>query len=212
MIRRATLSTGLAATVGAACLLLTGTAAAATPPDQTCQANPVRVSLLGTSLLAPFTANPGVGPCKTDDATVVKTTSVGPVTVTGVASRTVASPGAAFASTFLAPVGIVLPGLVISTANIDSLVQTRCFFPTNAASRVVSLMINGKPITIPNNDAPMHISLGALGSIDLNQIVVTPEGGGVARAVYIHTLLADVVLGESIATSNRAGCTTAAAS
>jgi hypothetical protein len=207
MIRRATLSTGLAAAVSAACLLLTGTAAAATPPDQTCQANPVRVSLLGTSL-APFSANPGPGPCATDDATVLKTTTLGPLTITGLASRTVASPGAAFASTFLLPIGLVLPGMTLSTAEIDSLVQTRCYFPTNAASRVVGLTINGKSITIPNNDAPMHISLGGLGFIDLNQVTVTPDGGGTARAVYIHTLLADVVLGESIATSNRAGCGT----
>lgn len=201
MVSRST----LCALAAAAAVTLVAPSVAAAAPNQTCQANPVRVSLLGSNL-TPLSAGSATGPCVTQDATIVKSTTLGPVIAAASAAGTVASPGAAFATTFLVPAAVILPGLAISATAIDSLVQTRCFNPTNAGSRVVGLTINGRAVQIPANDAPVHIPLGGLGWIDLNQVQVTPEGGGFARAVYIHTILGDVVLGESVATSNRVGC------
>jgi hypothetical protein len=85
-------------------------------------------------------------------------------------------------------------GVIRSTASATCAISIGGLAPAFAgSSHIASLRINGVPITV--GSAPLTIPL-VIGSLHLNQTVTT--GNSVTqRAVFLDTLLTDVVLGEA---------------
>jgi hypothetical protein len=175
--------------------------AAVAAPSETCQANPVRVNVLGLAL-APYSANPGSGPCVTAATDLVKPTTVGQggfsVVAAALNGRTFSDPIPS-ADANVAGAAIIVPGYTILAQTLASHAAAFCF-TGSGASTVAVLRVNNRAIELPNPNRPVHIGLGTLGSIDVNQTVVGPAGV-TQRAVFVHTIFGDVALAETSATS-----------
>lgn len=162
----------------------------------------------GTPPLAtvePVRANaPGL-PCSTQSAeTVHPTTIINLVTADAIRAYTTlrtTAPAGASSQAIISTPKIGLAGLNISIDAITSQATATCGAggATYAgSSKVVNLRINGSLIAIPSGDQPFTLSLGALGSLKLNEQIRTPDGI-TQRALHLKTPLVDLVLAESIA-------------
>lgn len=183
-----------------------------------CRASVARLSVLSPLLnLEPIVANKPITPCVTDFHGVTGTVSspafsLGPVTATAVYAAThVDSPAplkpgqGAYAVAGLANVNITLGTTTVHIDAVDTTATQTCVAGnthpvTGATSRIVNLSVNGTAIAVPPNNAPFTLSLGALGSLTFNQIMIA--GGpdhATARAVVLTTPLLSLVLAESYA-------------
>jgi len=185
-----------------------------------CQATAVKIAGLKVAQ-----ANPADIPC-TDDAEAVlqSTLNVGilKVQTSLLAAETNQTPNdlssappavgdSGNAKAVIESTKIIAPLLVIELGVIKSSASATCVKEPEGlkaklagASSIASLKING--IVIPVGNAPLTIPL-VIGSLQLNSTQVS-GGALVQRAVFLDTLLTDVVLAESKANVEGSPCTT----
>jgi Ca2+-binding RTX toxin-like protein len=196
--------------IGALFLLMLCTAQARAAGTTSCRASAARVSLLGKVTVEPITANAGSAPCSTQSSDVLKPTTIGPVTAEAVQADT-ADTGTirAGVATITHP-QIKLGPIAIGAQALQASAQVKCSGTTpvlSSSSRVVGLQIAGKGITLPGNDKPFTLNLGAGGKIAVNETIIA-NGTITRRALDIHLpILGDVVVGEASAAADSASCT-----
>ena len=187
---------------GATCAVLAGLAGAgpAAAQDGTCRASAARATVPAVGVaVEPVRANANGTPCTSQSASTVAKTTIGPVTVDAVGAFTDQT-GAAFASA--SQPNVVLGPLTVSATAVQASASAPCNGAATGSSRVVGLVVNGTPVTLPLGDARLEIPLGPLGSVVLNDEV--KDGATLTRrAVHVKTPAGEVVLAEAIAAPAR---------
>lgn len=219
----------LAATVGltsaAALLALAGPAAAAPAGSGfSCRGSAARVTTaLGVST-EPIRANAPGTPCRVDSNQILAPTTIGPLSVDAATAATSQKPATLSSAPLADGDGagamggvtnpkIALPGLAVSASVLDASAGYTCRAGqpvASSSSMVANLTVNGMTIKLPANDAAFTLDLGPLGSLSLNQTTTTP-GTITRRALFLHTPVTDVVIGEAVAGLTGNPCAAAAA-
>ena len=210
---------------GATVALALPAAASAAPVNSgfSCRASAARVALTGLPVIEPFVANKADVPCRADTANVLTPTTIGPLMVNAVnvmTSQTPAQLGSttlpdgsnAAASSSVTMPALTLPGLTISANVLTANAAFTCRAGSPVASsdgKVVGLVINGNPITVPPGDN-VTIPLGPLGSLVLNQVDTSQPGRIIRRAVNLTTPAGSVIISEAIADITNNPCAAAA--
>ena len=182
-----------------------------------CRASLLRVDgegLLGSLFLEPIVANSAGEPCVSDAAGVLNEQlavdalglSVGlkllyADTVKDGSNSATAETGVAALRIELGGVlGLPLGGVVIEVEVLTAEAAAECPGPgLRGESTVVGLRINGLEVDVPLGQQPLSVTLPlGLGGLHLNQTTLTGDTV-TQRALYLDTILADVVVAEAIA-------------
>lgn len=197
----------LASVLAAAAIGTVIPATAAAAGNFSCRASAARAVTFGTPPLAavePVRANPDSLPCSTQSSETLHPTTIAIITADAVRAYTTLKatvPAAASSQAIVSVPKISLGGLNIKVDAVTSQASATCG-PTGVtfagSSKLVNLTINGGVIALPGGDAQQKLSLGALGSLTVNEQIKTATGI-TQRALHLKTPLADVVLAESTA-------------
>jgi hypothetical protein len=202
---------GLTATtvaVGVALSVLAAPASAATSPFS-CRASVVRAAIPPAPVIEPFVANAADAPCTADTKSVLGPATVGPATVSVATATTNQTPpgGGPFvagqgptAQATVASAVISLPSTPPTVIALTGL-QAKAAYTCNGRTGHVTpsgsatvATLNGMPVA----PGPHTISLGGLGTLFLNQVTVSGHPDTItSRAVFLHTILGDVVIAEA---------------
>jgi hypothetical protein len=170
------------------------------------------VALTELPVLEPYVANSPDAPCATDSNNMLTPTTSGPLAVNAVNVNTEQKPitlgssnlangdHASATSTVTNPT-VTLGGLVVHADVLTAAVAYTCSKGQSVASssgQVVGLTVNGQTTTVPQG-TNQTISLGALGSLVLNQVDTSQPGRITRRAVSLTTPLGTVVISEATA-------------
>jgi hypothetical protein len=193
--------------VSAVAFTAAGEIASAQAANFSCRASVLRLEIPpGSTLLEPVASNVPGSPCATDADGLPTLNAPGLLSARLLQSSTTASPNVAGARADVADVNLLLaPGVTVQAANsaTSASCNTNGTASFSGSSQVVGLKIGGIPrVVLGSPNQTITLPLG-LGSVVLNQEIVTPTGI-VRRAVVVNTLLLRLVVSESF--SGVSGC------
>jgi hypothetical protein len=163
-----------------------------------CTASVLRVNLLG-STIEPLVANAADKPCVDDSSGLVGPIAVGPLSINGLLTASTKASGHAEASILRAVVGVgaLVPAISADVLTSSTDVSCKNGQPSFSSSGdVVKVRIGSLVIQVPANQGAVVLNIPLVGTLYLNQVVTTPTSI-TRRALYLHTLIADVVIAES---------------